>query len=292
MDEEILEMFHNTYTTDTDIVLNINKLEKALEEFSLQDKSLILENLYLISQNKDKNNVEKIQELKRMLEKRHESKHSHLPKRVIAKKPISPKLKEYVNDEIKSYQDTIKYIIHLPFDEFLSYCETINSNDTNYLILGLEKEILSYHKIADESYLSHDIETLKQINLEIDELVQKQIFLQKQRDTIVLTPDSIKCNVIFLETASGRIYFLQDILGDDELYTSYAKLIKSLQDDNPYKPKQFNLKIINYIVRELKNITAKIRLFYEKISPDTYIIIGAMTKKDNTGKGYFDTLLK
>ena len=88
MDEEILEMFHNTYTTDTDIVLNINKLEKALEEFSLEDKSLILENLYLISQNKDKNNVEKIQELKRMLEKRCESKHSHLPKRVIEKKQL------------------------------------------------------------------------------------------------------------------------------------------------------------------------------------------------------------
>ncbi len=290
MDKEALQSFHEMITTESNSVVIINKLIKFLKKYSINEQKEILENILILSQQNNDNYLKEIKKLQDLLEKQ---KPTQITKKAFIDE-TKPKKKEKIqcNDNLKNYALDIQKIISLNEEQLLEFLENTNSENIDYYILGLLNELKTYQMLGDEAYLIKDLEFLKELRETTAEIQQKISLLKAKKMNFNVNREEKKdTRIIFLETSSGRNYFFQDIVGLEAKYSSFSKLFHALKQNDPLDTKRFynNLSLKN--VTETRDVHNQTRIFFDKITENTYIIVLGLVKKETQSAGYYNQLL-
>lgn len=288
--KEEFRRFHEKFTTESNTIVKIDDLLTTISYFSDEEQIIMLESIINISDDNNKKYIEENKEYKALLNKREDQ--PVIKRKVVTSKPLTKSTKKYLNNEIEQYQNTIKKLCDLSYADFVSYLKDIEQNEINYLILGLYKEINSYQKIAEEAYASQDKDFLTEIKKDTEELEKKIKLLKAEKD--LDKEENIDQNknikIIFLETSSGRPYFLEDISGRDEYYQSFQKLLDGLLAGEPIDSKVFSNNDSLNGYTETRDVKGQTRIFYDQITPDTYVVIQGIIKKVDKSLSYKNQL--
>lgn len=290
MDKEKLQSFHEMITTESNSVVIINKLRKVLKQYSINDQKEILEEILILSQQNNDNYLKEIRNLQELLEKQNPT---IIPKKTFIEQN-KPKKKEKIqcNANIKNYALDIQKIISLNEEQLLEFLKNIDPENIDYYILGLLNELKTYQMLDDEAYLNKDLEILKELKETITEIKRKIALLKtKKRNSSILTDENNNTRIIFLETSSGRNYFFQDVVGLEEKYSSFSKLLYALKQNEPLDIKRFDSNMALKNVTETRDIRNQTRIFYDRITENTYIIVLGLVKKGQKSSGYHNQLL-
>lgn len=282
---DILKM-HETFTDESNSVILIEDLLKNIDSLSNEEKNELLKQVLLCSEDENKLLEQEKVSSENFYKNRENS--STIKRKVISVKKVTKNQKEFLNDTIKNHKETIEKLVKLNLDDFKVYVlELDDKANINYYLLGLIKERMEYQKMIDEAYLSRDVDLMREINGYMSEIEEKIEFLKSlQMEEEVVLETNEKCRIIFLETSSLRSYFLEDIDGLEEFYDSFAKLLVSIENGNPYKAKTLVSNGILKGVEEAKDIFGQTRIFYDKIDANTYIVINSIIKKHANAKDY------
>lgn len=273
------------WTDESNAVIKLDELLEYVKDRPINEQNEILIELSKISLKNNQLTEKAILELKNFFDKRNSS--CIEKRKVIDTKKVSLPYKKYVNKTIIDYFENINSLIFLDYNDFIVEIKSIEY-DKNYLMLGIIREITYYNRLADEAFEAKDLDLI----LEINEIV---LDLQSKLDYLKNNPidkkEEDKYNILFLETSSGRNYFLEDLKGLEEYYDSFKKLFTYLEYGRPYDVKYFpsdNKKLVG--LAESRDVRGKTRLFFKKLDDRTYIVLGAMVKKvDKTG-GYHNQI--
>ena len=251
---------------------------------------------YIISSNittynKMKKELEKILELETKKEEEKEKSSS--------KKTTSEK-KEQINEKIKIADDEVEYY----FEEFMNleeslkerYLESLPSikNERYYEIIKII--LLKLNELLKEwNEYFHDSTLTKEELLEI----KKEILLIKKRKELLIkaynrtieenNEEEIENQLLFLETDAGNIQAIEEIESiDSSYYERIVELLNSIKDGTFKNIKRLveNDKVKG--IPELKGY--QVRVVFERISSNQYVIISIFTKKSNSDRAYRQNL--
>ena len=235
----------------------------------------------LVELNKPINHTDKIVEVSKVVDEKLET-------------PVSDSEEEYryyydnmMNELKDAKEDDIKDIIYsnLPVVENKDY-----SNLIRRIVLELVKEKYEYEELKNDE----DEDTIKELSEEqkkIDDIINiirehATSYTNEEQQVI----SKKKNKLIFLETFSGSIYVEGDLASiDQEYYGDFKELLESIEDGTFKNVKRF---ASNH--NTLKGITEvkgfQVRIVFDKIDNDTYIIIDAFIKKTDRNLGYLEQL--
>lgn len=282
---------HEIFTDESNSVIKEEELMNNINTLSLDEQNEIIREMLMLSDEQNNEYKAENKQHENFYKKREENVVSKF--KVVEQKRVKLEQKKYFTDQITKHNETIKKIINLDLEEFGEYIDIFEYDETvlNYLILGLEREINLYNKLADEAYLSNDLDFISDIRDSVLELKEKIDFLNYKRS---IENDKSNKNqvyrIIFFETSSNKSYFLEDIYGYNEYYNSFKKNFSSIECGKPYKSKALTNNGTLKGVVETKDISGKTRVFFEKIDENTYIIINAIIKKNTNSLAYKNQL--
>lgn len=182
--------------------------------------------------------------------------------------------------------DKIKIIIeNLPPIENKNYYNIINR-----IKLELYKEIYELEELKideTDSEFMKELEKEQEAKKNIIEWID-YVINQKQEDIIehnITTSNKL----VFLKTNFGSIYLEEDLCGNGEYFESFKELLLSIENGTFKNVKQFanNNKLKS--ISEVKGF--KTRIFFERLTADTYVILGAFIKKSDKAKDYISSLV-
>lgn len=276
---------HEKFTDVSNATIKLEELLEYMKKMPIKDQVEWLIEFLKLSEINSKEHLKEIMDYADYLEKRNFS--AEEKRKVIDVKKVISTQKKYFNDKIKEYDREIKEIIALNYDEFVKYIED-KGIDYNYLMLGIIKEINLYRILADEAYVNKEVEMVLEAKNLILDLENKLNYLKNKNDSKqVIVNEEKNCRIIFLDTSSLRTYFLEDIKGLDEYYDSFNKIFSSLESGNPYDVRYFGSVDKNLEgLAETRDLSGKTRIFFKKLTEDTYIVIGAIVKKVDRTYGY------
>lgn len=276
---------HEKFTDVSNATIKLDELLEYMKKMPINDQVEWLIEFLKISEINNKEHLKEIMDYADYLEKRNFS--AKEKRKVIDVKRVVSSQKKYFNDKIKDYDSEIKEIISLSYDEFIKYVEK-NDIDYNYLMLGIIKEINLYKSFADEAFINKEVGMVLEAKNLILDLENKLNHLKnKNNSKQVIVAEEKSCRIIFLDTSSLRTYFLEDIKGLDEYYDSFNKIFTSLESGNPYDVRYFGSVDKNLEgLAETRDLSGKTRIFFKKLTEDTYIVIGAIVKKVDRTSGY------
>lgn len=285
--ENNITTLHNKYTDESSTVINLEELLKSIENMPIEAQNQILLGVCAIS---EKNNKGHILETRKQINSQQSKGNSTTKKqKVISVKKVRPEQKKYINTFIQENQQEIEKLIKLNLEEFKDYINAQQNNDDKlvYYLLGLIKELNGYNAMSDEAYLEKDQKMLQDIKELTEELNQKILFIKELRLNSNIVEEPTKtARIIFLEDQSGTPFYLEDIDGYKEFFNSYAKVLTLLEEERPYNPYLItNMNALRGLTvsRDLKGMT---RTFFDKVSENTYVIIGGIIQKDDLTTEY------
>lgn len=201
------------------------------------------------------------------------------------------------NDEYDYYYENIKKMSYdLSDDEMKEIIKESlpvkqNSNYNNIILnikYKIEKEIFEYCSLIDEVTDKEELDEIKKI---ISYLKKKIEFIdnieeenKKSNNTV------IKNDVVFLTSNTGRIYPIDDLSNiPAEYYSELFDLYNSIIDGTFKKVRRFNS--THKGLKGLAEVRGfQIRIIFDRIDKDTYIILKVLVKKTNTDSIYMSSL--
>ena len=162
-----------------------------------------------------------------------------------------------------------------------------NGNYTNIImriILELVKEKEVYEELKEV-----DPEALKEIN-KLDTMIDLIKNHHNVKDEELSTGSKEKNNIIFLKTSSGNIYAESDLASiDSEWYPAFKGLFETIEDGTFKNVKRLTSNRISQGIPEVRD--NGIRIVFDKVNRNTYIILDIFVKKSDHDKGYSNQLI-
>ncbi len=181
---------------------------------------------------------------------------------------------------ISSDENNMRDIIieNLPLKSNSRYFKIINRikleiyREIHDLIIIKNEEDEPKYKDEIQSMIDLERKKLSIINEEYEKQAGEEI--QKQN------------KVVFAKTPSGNIYALEDVKSiDSEYYLTILELYESIKNGSFKNVKR--LISINNKVSSISEVKGnKVRILFDKVSSDTYVIIQIIIKKSDFDKGY------
>lgn len=191
-----------------------------------------------------------------------------------------------IKDALKECKniEEVKQAIYdnLPLTENKNYCNIVRR-----IILELVREKKEYIK----NFEGEDPSVLEEVKQELDQLdfyinvVRNHRKIEKEEFN---TKQSVSNNIVFLTTMSGNIYAEQDLASiDSEFYPGFKELIQSIENGTFKNVKRFSASHNSFkSISEVKDF--KIRVVFDRIGKNTYIILDIFVKKNQAAMGYQD----
>lgn len=167
-----------------------------------------------------------------------------------------------------------------------------NKNYVN-IIRRIILELIKEREIYDEYLSDEDASVRNDAILEQDKLDfiinrVKNHHNVKNEDTNQV--NVIKNNIIFLRTNSGNVYAENDLSSiDSEWYPAFRGLLESIEDGTFKNVKRLTSNRISQGIPEVKDYG--VRIVFDKVNPNTYIILDMFVKKSDHDKGYSEQLI-
>lgn len=184
-------------------------------------------------------------------------------------KELLPSLKN------SNYQNIIYGICALllkEINEILEFIQTENAGLTKEELQEFKEEALTKQKLMHEINVSN---------------------IEKQEEIISEKEEPLN-NIVFLETTSGNIYAEQDLSPNtipSEYYAGFYELFKSIEEGTFKNVKKLTANNNGTAgISEVKGF--KRRVVFDRVGPNTYVIIAVFVKKSDMDKGYIDPLKK
>lgn len=211
---------------------------------------------------------------------------------------------EDIDDDVEDEEEEFNYYYE-NIKEAIKECKTIDevkeaiydnlpvTDNKKYLnivrgiILALVKEKQSFI----EAFEGEDESTLEAVKEELDtfdfyiDTVRNHRSIEKSE---IKKNHGIKNNLVFLTTLSGNIYAEQDLSSiNPEYYAGFKGLLESIENGTFKNVKRFSQshEILKGI-SEVKDF--KIRVVFDRLDKNTYIILDIFVKKTQVDAGYQD----
>lgn len=217
------------------------------------------------------------------------------------------------NDEDISVNDTIEEEINYYYKELIESINQGYDNDSlvkllpslknsNYtnIIYGMLRNLLKeINEIKEFIELEKDELSSDELKDFKNEIVAKQDLIRRittaneeKIDEEEEKNEEILNNIVFLETASGNVYALEDLNPNvipSEYYAGFYDLIKSIEEGT-FKNVKFLTSGNNKTagISEVKGF--KRRVIFDRVGYNTYVIVGIFTKKSDKDKSYMEPL--
>lgn len=161
------------------------------------------------------------------------------------------------------------------------------------LLLKEITEIKVFIETEKDSLTKQELEDFK------EEIINKQRLITEINKANVEIIDKgeseenkISNNIVFLETSSGNIYAKEDLNPNvipSEYYAGFYELLKSIEEGTFKNVKKLTSNNNSTAgISEVKGF--KRRVIFDRVGPNTYVVIGIYTKKSNKDKSYLDPL--
>lgn len=161
------------------------------------------------------------------------------------------------------------------------------------LLLKEITEIKVFIETEKDSLTKQELEDFK------EEIIYKQRLITEINKANVEIIDKgeseenkISNNIVFLETSSGNIYAKEDLNPNvipSEYYAGFYELLKSIEEGTFKNVKKLTSNNNGTAgISEVKGF--KRRVIFDRVGPNTYVVIGIYTKKSNKDKSYLDPL--
>lgn len=183
-------------------------------------------------------------------------------------------------------EDRVQVVIaNLPVVENKNY-----QNIINRIKLEIIKEIYELEGLKfDETDLEfiNEIEKEQQSKKNIMELIECATTLNNSNK--ISQDIAISNKLIFLRTEFGSVYLERDLCGNEEYFESFQELLISIENGTFKNVKQFDGNSNLRGISEVKGF--KTRILFERLTEDTYVILGAFIKKSDKAKDYINRLV-
>lgn len=161
------------------------------------------------------------------------------------------------------------------------------------LLLKEITEVKVFIETEKDSLTKQELEDFK------EEIINKQRLITEINKANVEIIDKgeseenkISNNIVFLETSSGNIYAKEDLNPNvipSEYYAGFYELLKSIEEGTFKNVKKLTSNNNGTAgISEVKGF--KRRVIFDRVGPNTYVVIGIYTKKSNKDKSYLDPL--
>lgn len=247
-----------------------------------------------------KMNIQKSHQVRKKLKMLEEvNQKNHVNNITIVPKPSKQENVDYEEDEAE--EEYLYYYINLLNDlslelteeekiqaviESLPTPENKQYNDiVNRIKLELLKEIQELDCLKQEESSLEFIEEIdkeKELKYELLKLINH---VQKNKSKeVVEQASSINNKLIFLTTATGSICIESDLYKKQEYFESFKSLLLSIEDSSLKNVRQF---YNNQALRGISQVSEfKTRIIFERLTNDTYIILGAYIVKADKSAVY------
>ena len=200
-------------------------------------------------------------------------------------------------EEINYYYSRILSEDDSVLKEFLPSLKNSNYQNIVYgicaLLLKEITEIKVFIETEKDSLTKQELEDFK------EEIINKQRLITEINKANVEIIDKgeneenkISNNIVFLETSSGNIYAKEDLNPNvipSEYYAGFYELLKSIEEGTFKNVKKLTSNNNGTAgISEVKGF--KRRVIFDRVGPNTYVVIGIYTKKSNKDKSYIDPL--
>ena len=277
-----MEKYHDLYTDDSKTFIKLEELKETIKNLPIDEQNKIKESVLSISEIINGNYKKEIKNYE-ILDKKRQVIIKTSNKELLSNNDKSA-AKKNINNKILDYNLEINKILSLTLEELKHYVEDLYNNNSLsqetiiYLMLGINKELISYREILD---LEKNIDEINAIKEEITLLSAKKDYLESYKNKFKNTnnKEQKEIKLIFFETSSERAYFIEDIKDDIDFYESYNKLLNSIKENNPLNRRSFtDDETVNGLL-EVRDLSGQTRIIYDQINLDTCIIIFALIKK-------------
>lgn len=245
-------------------------------------------------------NITTYNKMKKELEELLEAEAKEKEEKEQTSKKTTLEKKETIKEKIKLSDEEAEYY----FEEFMNLEENINERYLDTLP-SIKHE--RYYEIIEIILLKLN-ELLKEWNdyfhdstLKKEELleIKKEILLIKKRKELLIKAynrtikeskeDEIENQLLFLETDSGNIQAIEEIKSiDSSFYERIVELLKSIKDGTFKNVKRL---VENDKVKGIPEVKGyQVRVVFERISSNQYVIISIFTKKSDSDRAYRQNL--
>ena len=183
--------------------------------------------------------------------------------------------------EAIKYGEDLKHAIYdnLPVLENGNY-----GNIILRILLELKNEKRVYEELKEVD--PDALEEIKRID-NMDSIIRGH---HDVKDEELSTGSNEKNNIIFLKTASGNVYAESDLASiDSEWYPAFKGLIESIENGTFKNVKRLTSNPISQGIPEVKD--SGVRVVFDKVGSNTYIILDIFVKKSDHDKGYSNQLI-
>ena len=213
------------------------------------------------------------------------------------KKEIENEIEEIEDEEeeFKYYYDNMIEAISSTNDIRQAVIDSLpvkeNGNYVNIIrriILELMKDRKVYDELLTGDTIADEEVIVEQERIDyIIELVRNHHTIKEEE---YLMADKTKNNIIFLKTTSGNVYAEQDLASiDSEYYPGFKELLESMEDGTFKNIKKFSA--VHQLLKGIIEIKEHgIRIVFDKINKDTYIVLDIFVKRSNCDMGYVHQL--
>lgn len=169
-----------------------------------------------------------------------------------------------------------------------------NSNYFNiilYIKYKVDEEILTYASLIEQCNSTQDKQLLNDIKVCIEYLKLKLSLIDKIDYEVQIKNEEIKYNnIVFLHSIVGNNYPISDLNSIDEsYYDAINELYDSIKSNTFKGVKRFGSNDSNIFgVSEVRGNA--VRIIFDRLSEDTYIILQILVKKTTKDYGYKNTI--
>lgn len=169
-------------------------------------------------------------------------------------------------------------------------------HNNNYMLIinrikaEIHKEYLELDSLKTDDESIEFIEEVEQEQKSLIELIEMINVSQTEEIRSIGTESKKENKLVFLDTSSGNVYAQSDLLVmDEEYYEGFKNLLLSIEDGTFKGVKRFKN---NDAIKGVSEVRAyKIRVVFDRIDTDKYIIIHMFVKKTNNDRGYREKLI-
>lgn len=169
-------------------------------------------------------------------------------------------------------------------------------HNNNYMLIinrikaEIHKEYLELESLKTDDESESFIEEVEQEQQSLMELIEI-INVSQVEEIRFMESKSKKGNqLVFLGTSYGNVYAQNDLLIiDEEYYEGFQNLLLSIEDGTFKGVKRFKN---NDVIKGISEVRAyKIRVVFDRIDKDKYVILHIFVKKTNNDRGYREKLM-
>lgn len=179
-------------------------------------------------------------------------------------------------------------------EAIISNLPSIHNN--NYMLIinrikaEIHKEYLELESLKTDDESESFIEEVEQEQQSLMELIEMINISQVEEICFMESKFQKENQLVFLDTSSGNVYVQNDLLViDEEYYDGFKNLLLSIEDGTFKGVKRFKN---NDVIKGISEVRAyKIRVVFDRIDKDKYVILHIFVKKTNNDRGYREKLM-